>query len=195
MLKQEVNDINCCALFSEGNSEAYHYLIRIYFPVMSHYCFNIVSDQMAAEDIVDEVFLKLWELKPSFQEISDIKKYLYVSIKNASLNYLRSQKRAEQRHQAFLQNHAEDETSEDQEIVFHELLAEVRKAMDTLPKKMRTIFILAYIKQLSNQEIAEQLNLSYQTVRNQKSKSILRLKKHLGAEGISYLFLVAGMLF
>ena len=195
MLKTDINDTNCCALFAKGQSEAYHYLIRIYFPVLCHYANNIVEDQMAAEDIVDEVFIKLWEQKPSFEHINEIKKFLYVAVKNASLNFLRSEKRAEQRHQVFLQKYTEDGASDARELLFHEMLSEVRKALDSLPDKMREVFILAYVKQLSNQQIAETLNLSYQTVRNQKSQSIIRLKKRLGSQGFSSVLLMIGMLF
>lgn len=189
-----INDINCCARLSEGSSEAYYYLIRIYFPVMCNFSHNIVKDRMAAEDIVNEVFLKLWQQKKKFENIEEIKKVLYTSIKNSSLNFLRSQKRAHERHEVFVHHYWQDDNNMFQEIVFSELLAEIRKAMDTLPEKMRTIFILGYIKQLSNQEIAEQLKLSNQTVRNQKTKSLLRLKKILGPQALSYMLLIAGVI-
>lgn len=194
MAKGIIDDTNCCILLSKGSVDAYYYLIQIYFPVMCNFSVNIVKDRMAAEDIAHEVFLKLWVRKPFFKDMLEIKKFLYVSVKNSSLNFLRSQKRTLERNEVFSSSYWQSEDEINDEILFSELLAEVRKAMDTLPKKMRTIFILGYIKQLSNNEIAEQLNLSNQTVRNQKAKSLLRLKKILGPQTLSYVLVIATVL-
>ena len=63
--------------------------------------------------------------------------------------------------------------------MYAELLAEIRKAIDTLPQKMREIFILAYFKKMTNEEIALHLQLSNQTVRNQKATALATLRKAL----------------
>lgn len=185
-----INDSNCCSLLSAGSSEAYYYLIRIYFPVLCNFSLQITKDKMAAEDIVTDVFIKIWQQKVVYPTMEELKKVLYTAVKNGSLNYLRSQKRAQQRHEVFTSQYFDEDQHLVYDITTSELMAEVRKALDSLPKKMRTVFILSYIKQLSNDQIASELNISNQTVRNQKTRSLIRLREKLGPQALAYLILI-----
>lgn len=185
---------NCLPLLKEGNSDAYYYLIRVYFPVLCHFSVHMVKDQMVAEDITNEIFLKLWNNKTDFADFDQAKKFMYVSVKNASLNYLRDRKREEKRHISFSETYLETQDISLTEVIRSELMADVRKAIDSLPEKMRLIFILAYIKQLSNQQIADKLHLSNQTVRNQKAKSLIRIKKMLPHSSVTYILLCFSLL-
>ena len=166
------NDTNCLLFLQQDNPDALEYLIRVYFPVVCSYANKIIDNWAEAEDIAEELFIKLWERRNTIKNFNEIKGFLYTAARNASLNLLRGRNREKKRHLEFVQNQDADPG----EFIYEEMLAEIRKAMQTLPEKMREIFILSYYKKMSNAEIAVHLNLSNQTVRNQKTKAIAVLK-------------------
>jgi RNA polymerase sigma-70 factor (family 1) len=175
MQKIETDD-NCLNLLRQGNSFALQYLIRIYFPVLCQYAEKITSNRAEAEDVTEEVFIKLWQRHAAFTSFNEVKGFLYTSTRNGSLNVLRGRQRQQLRHEAFAQTHKADGEPSIDEMVYEELLAEIRKTIALLPEKMRKIFILSYYKKMTNQEIADYLQLSQQTVRNQKTKALGLLK-------------------
>ncbi|HTN08200.1 RNA polymerase sigma-70 factor [Agriterribacter sp.] len=175
------NEDNCFRLMEQGDSIALHYLIRIYFPVLSRYAFQITHINSAeAEDVIVEVFLKLWERRNQFADLGEVKGFLYTSVRNGCLNVVRGKQREQTRMATFMQLYGNATGSDDEaEIIYSELLAEIRKSVDALPAKMREIFILSYYKKMSTRAIAVHLNLSHQTVRNQKSKALTLLRQWL----------------
>lgn len=175
------NDQDCFRLLQQGDSVAFHYLIRVYFPVLGRYACRVAPISNAeAEDVVEEVFLKLWERREQFVDFGEVKGFLYVSVRNGCLNVFRSRQREETRAATFMHLYGNDSRgSNEAEIIYSELLAEIRRSVDALPAKMREIFILSHYKKMSNEAIAARLNLSHQTVRNQKSKALALLRQWL----------------
>ena len=174
------NDDDCFRLLQEGDSAAFHYLIRIYFPVLGRYACRVTRISSAeAEDVIEEVFIRLWERRVQFTGFGEVKGFLYTSVRNGCINVLRSRQREATRTAAYMQLYAKSGDSGEAEVIYSELLAEIRKSVDALPAKMREIFILSHYKKMSNEAIAAHLNLSHQTVRNQKSKALALLKQWL----------------
>ncbi|MCO5238417.1 MAG: RNA polymerase sigma-70 factor [Chitinophagaceae bacterium] len=175
------NDDDCFRLLQEGDSPAFHYLIRIYFPVLGRYACRVARISSAeAEDVVEDVFMKLWERRAQFSGFGEVKGFLYTSVRNGCINVVRSRQREATRTATFIQLYGnEGGDSDEAEIIYSELLAEIRKSVDALPAKMREIFILSHYKKMSNEAIAAHLNLSHQTVRNQKSKALALLRQWL----------------
>lgn len=183
----KIDDSNCITYLHMGDSNAYSYLIKIYYPPLLHFAIHIIPNDMpAAEDIVFETFLKAWRRASDFSTINHLKNFLYLSVRNACNNYLRGKQREQAKEDDLITLSAYYESPDEdilfKEIVHTELMANVRKAIDSLSPQMRRIFILSYVKQMNNYEIAKQLNLSYQTVRNQKSKSLTIIRKMLDAK-------------
>lgn len=172
------NDDDCLKMLCQGQAAALQYLIRIYFPVLCRYARSIMhTGYVDAEDVVEEIFIKLWQRREDFTHIAEVKGFLYTSVRNSCINALRSRQREQVRNETFMQLHGAQPQDTDKEIIVSELLALIRKAVDELPPKMREIFFLSYYKKMSTPEIAEHLNLSHQTVRNQKSRALSILKK------------------
>lgn len=175
-------------LLQQGDSSALYYLIRVYAPVLCGYARRIMDDESAIEDIVEETFLKLWDRHASFESFISVKTFLYLTVRNASLNFIRDRKRERLKHAAYSELQLTESATD--EVLYAELLAHIRKAIDELPEKMRQIFILSYIEQFSNQEVADKLSLSNQTVRNQKAKALQILRNKLKLHsGIPFLCL------
>lgn len=185
------NDTDCLQMLSGGETTALQYLIRIYFPVLCRYARSVMrSGHIDAEDVVEEVFIKLWQRHADFKNISEVKGFLYTSVRNSCLNILRSRQREQARNEAFMHLYAAEAQGTEREIIISELLALIRKAADELPPKMREIFFLSYYKKMSTPEIAEQLKLSHQTVRNQKSKALSLLKKQFHEKSHAFFLLL-----
>lgn len=168
------NDNECLEKLRNSQESALAYLIEIYFPVLRKYAYKIINNEAEAEDVITESFIKIWERREAFSTFSELKAFLYVTVKNTCLNLLRHHQREKVRHIYF---HQEENTSSLDEFIYEEMLAEIRKSIAKLPIKMQKVFILSYFNKLTNEQIADYLNLSNQTVRNQKAKALKALRE------------------
>lgn len=148
--------------------------------------YRIIRDQDSAKDIVQNVFLKLWDCRNELNIETSLEGYLYKSTTNASLNFIERN----QRHLRFAEEikatttHTEDDASKN--INIKELETHIERTLSSLPPKCRAIFILSRYEGLRYKQIAEQLDISVNTVENQMAKalSIMRegLKSYLTKE-------------
>jgi RNA polymerase sigma-70 factor (ECF subfamily) len=143
------------------------------------YAVTYVTRQEIAEDIVQELFIRIWENRNSIKITRSLKAYLFTSTRNSSINYLRS-KYAKVPFDE-LTNIKENQirtTSEDR-ISENELKRLIHSAVENLPEKCRIIFNLSRNSDLSHQEIADQLNISKKTVYVQIRNAVIRIKEIL----------------
>lgn len=178
-MSEAVNDKDQLELLKSNDTATWEYLIRIYFPVLCRFAGRIMGYGPDAEDIVSDVLVRTWHQSTGFKDMLQLKKYLYTSVRNACLNSLRSRKREKSRHETFVNTYLADDNQIEKELIYSELLAEIRKEIDSLPTRMRQIFILSYYRKMANDEISAYLQLSQQTVRNQKSTALSQIRKAL----------------
>lgn len=179
------DDLFYLSLLQQGKEDALTYWVNIYFPILCSYANKIIDDEAQAEDLTEDLFIKLWEKRLSFASINELKSFLYTSIRNASLNVIRQRQREKKRHTFFSQQNSLDT---DNGFWEEEVLAEIRKSIYELPPQMRKIFILSFFEKKTNDEIAETLNITNQTVRNQKSNALTILRKLLREKAFLVLF-------
>ena len=164
---------------------------------LCYFANRLVKDDLQAEDIVAECFLKLWERRDGFNTDQNVKAFLYISCRNACLNYLQHLKVKTSVQKLYLEQLENGEDTILFEIIRTEVLDFVNKEVEELPGKMKEIFKLIYFNGKKTDEIATELNLSVQTVRNQKTKAIAILKTSLLKKGASaylaFLFLIDGI--
>lgn len=138
-----------------------------------------LNDIDVSKDVVQEVFIKIWEREIIFKSEDNIKSYLYTSVKNKSLDYLKSKshKSTEKltNSQVDTLKFLETESVFLREVVITETSLVIEKAINTLPNKCAEIIKLS-IKDLSNSEIAKKLNISINTVKTQKKIAYKKLK-------------------
>ncbi len=135
------------------------------------YALRIVDNTSDAEDIVEETFMKAWQAISSGTEIGHFKSYMYRCVRNECVSFLRGKKEME----------PIDSIPEISEEVMDTSFRDARiwKAIDELPEKCREIFLMSKRDGLSNAEIAEELNISVKTVKNQITKAFARLRESL----------------
>jgi RNA polymerase sigma-70 factor (ECF subfamily) len=146
---------------------------RLYF-----FAIKYVKEHQVAEDIVQEAFLKLWKNWDERHNLPQIKSYLYTIIKHDCLNFL-AHLRHTQKQLAQQPSIPDSESSHQWRMIEAEVIGEVKIAIEKLPPKCREIFMLSYQEEYSNQQIADILHLSLQTVKNQKSRGYRILRSML----------------
>jgi RNA polymerase sigma-70 factor, ECF subfamily len=149
------------------------------FKKLQCYASTIVNDNEIAEEMVQNVFFKLWDRVDTLQIQAPIAAYLYRAVYNESCNYLKHQK-VKQGYFNF-SKHTMNETSTEKaskKIMLKELEDKIRNAISDLPEQCRTVFQLSRFEELKYQEIADKLGLSIKTVEAHMGKAlkIMRLK-------------------
>jgi RNA polymerase sigma-70 factor (family 1) len=163
--------------FQKGEEKGFDFFFKEYYASLSFFAFKILNDEAAAQDIVSDCYIKLWQRKEIFDTPGSIKSYLYTTVKNACIDLLRYNKRIQehQKELSFLSPNFE-------QSVFHKIIeAEVIRllviARAKLPSKAKRVFEMFYFENKSYQEIAEELDISIHTVKNQKIRAIKLLRK------------------
>ncbi|MEJ5963581.1 RNA polymerase sigma-70 factor [Pedobacter immunditicola] len=154
-------------------------VFKEYYGRLSYFAFQFVNDQSVAEDFVQDAFVAYWDSK---KKVSDhpqaVKDFLYTAVRNSSLNFLK-RKKVQERY-FFLRN---DEKFENQKVletmIQAEAMANLHQAISQLPESCRKVFLLAYFQGLSNPEIAQELKISINTVRNHKYNGLKILRANL----------------
>ncbi len=142
---------------------------RIYSPLCG-YALKILKSSEQAEEVVQEVFLKLWEQKNRL-EIENIDSYLYRSVYNKSLHIIAHNKVVQKYADSYIGNNDSLPTPEEG-IIVGEMYAVYREQLKKLPEKTRNIFLLSRNQGLKYSEIAEKLNISVKTVEANMSKAL-----------------------
>ena len=178
-------DASVIQRLSQGDREAYTAVFREYYAPLVVYSSRIVKEREIAEDIVQEFFCYLWKQRRQLAEMHSFTTYLYRSIHNRLLNYLRDRRGIPIEDQDMLK---EDDFVGRmmEEEVYRELYDAVRR----LPARCRDIFILK-LDGADNRDIARQLDITEETVRSQlrRGKEILR-RKLTAALGLSLCILI-----
>jgi RNA polymerase sigma-70 factor (family 1) len=170
--------------FNAGNQNAFVAIFERYHAPLRYFAERIIIDQEEAKDIVAESFIKLWEKRSLFHSLPNIWGFLSITTKNACINFLRDSERLDRRHAEAAHLHKKDEHVLTQ-IIRAEVLRQVFEAIEALPPQCRKIAQLSFIEGKKNHEIADEMHLSVQTVKNQKIRAITLLKVRLSdADGL-----------
>ncbi len=141
------------------------------------------TDQQTAEDIVHDVFLKIWDKKQHLILEDEIKTYLIRAVQNACFDYLKhvsveNDYISKVSHELKLEE-LEFYDNASNRLVLEDQIAAIHQAVDKLPDKCKQIFTLSYLENKKNAEIAEILNISIRTVESQLYKALKQLRKNL----------------
>jgi RNA polymerase sigma-70 factor (ECF subfamily) len=167
---------------------------KAHFRALHSYAITIVRDESVAEEIVQNVFYKIWEKRKTLQINQSIKAYLYQSVYNESLNHLKHAK-VKKEHQSFvLATSGEAEYDSSKKLIGKELEEKIIIALNNLPEQCRTIFQMSRFENLKYREIADNLGLSIKTVENQMGKALRIMRTHL-ADYLPFVVLITSVIF
>ena len=183
------------AQFTDGNTLALGYFYKLHYKPLCYFANRLTQNETEAKDIVTNTFVRLWEKHQEFEAAENIKSFLYLSIKGASLNYLRDLKKRTAAQQLYFNQIEQNENTILHEIIEAEFLKVLDKEIGLLPGKCREVFNLLYFEGKKTDEIAAKLNISVQTVRNHKTRAVELLKTSFLKKGISGPFFIAFLMF
>ena len=141
--------------------------------------FRIVNNYEQAEDIVQNVFVKIWQNFDKIKHINNLKPYLHTAVKNSSLNYLRDHQQFEKSKIPLDSVNIEKQEDNNYKTDNDALINEVHHAVDKLPDKWREAFILSKYEKLKYYEIAKKMKISDKTVEKYISKALKLLRNEL----------------
>lgn len=165
-------------LMYKDDSASFGNVFKTYFKSLYIYAHSILKDEVMAEEVVQQVFCKLWEKKEQLDVQTSIKSYLYRAVHNESINYLRRMKVRTDYKQQVLKTTAEGAEHTDR-VELKELQQKIDIALGDLPEQCRTIFQLSRYEELNYREIADRLDISVSTVKNQVGKALRILRGRL----------------
>lgn len=145
---------------------------NLYMP-LGMYAMRIVGDADDAEDLVENTFMKAWQAIQDGKDFDNFKSYMYLMVRNECIDFLRKKKNEV--------DVSEIPDVEEETIDTSERDARIWKAMDELPEKCREIFLMSKRDGMTNEEIAEELDISIKTVKNQMTKAYSRLRESLSS--------------
>ena len=176
----ELEDKDLMLLVAEGDREAFTCLYHRYFYYLFTLAMRYIKDESEAEDVLQQVFIKLWQMRDSGLIKDNVRGYLFAMTRNSIMNYVRDKNRLLQRNYRLSQEISEEEQDIWVMADKQDLISEMKKAIDGLPPQQKRVANLR-CEGLSNQEIASRLHLSLNTVNSHYTKGLKALKTALGA--------------
>lgn len=174
--KTNLTDDQLQQLLNHGRKDAFEVIFERYWKRLYSYAFRIYAEEEICEDIVQEVFISLWE-KSETSRILNLEGYLLRAVKYKIANHIRDLKFTET-HLDILQNIPSPQQSENG-IEYQEFEEKIFKEIQNLPPRSREVFLLSRFEHLSNIEISMKLNISIRTVETHISTALKHLKAHL----------------
>lgn len=177
--------------FAEGDQHAFSEIFHKFQPALVFFANRLIFQYHLndAEEIVQDIFVKLNYKKASFKTLDSIKAFLYISTKNACLDRIAKEKVRTRRFDKYITTFDESEDNILKVIIHSELIREISSEIDLLPPKCRLIMKQFFEEDKNAKEIADDLGITISTVNNQKARAISILKKRLSGAGIALLLI------
>lgn len=172
------DDPNLCRRINARDARAFDELFAAYYPAMCFFAASIVGDNDAAEDIVQEVFIRFWEKRLTFPALPALKSFLYTAVRNRALNHL--EKRANRRR---IREGLEAEVSTENGFLLQEveadLLGAISAEIDRLPEQCRKVFTMSFVDGRNVRDVAAELDIAETTVKTQRRRARQMLRDRL----------------
>ncbi len=177
--KDNFNESNLFSRVQKGDVKAFETLYAHYFDALFGYCMKFLNNEEDSEEIIQNLFLKIWEGRHKFYVGDSFKSFLFKIAVNDIYNFLKHKK-----HEANYRNYFEYSAkpfsnSTEEKVFYNELEQQIDTLIAQLPEQRRKIFILNRKEGHSTQDIAKEMNLSKRTVENQLFRAIKFLRDKL----------------
>jgi RNA polymerase sigma-70 factor (ECF subfamily) len=190
----QLPDIDILIAIRQGNERAFEQLFKQYYTSLCRYADSIVKDLDDAEEVVQTVFVTIWEKRLDIEISQLLKSYLYRSVHNHCLNRLKHNKIKEV-HQEYIGYFGEQHYEAVTEVIErNELEVKIREAIEKLPEQCKIIFKLSRFDELKYQEIANKMGLSIKTIENQIGKALRIMRVEL-ADFLPAIIFISQILF
>ena len=185
LITNTMDDMFLLQLIKNGDKQAFKYVFDTYFTALCRFMYLYLGDTQEAEDIASDIFASVWENRKKLEIRLTFKAYLFQAAKNRCLNVIRDRKATVSLDDINGQDTPQVSITDSLET--EELNNLIQEAILSLPEKCREVFLQSRTKNLTNQEIAESMDISVKTVEAQITKALKQIRKLLGTQ-YQYLF-------
>lgn len=175
-----IDDDKLFARISQGDEEAFTIVYNKYHKLIYVLAYRYLMSVEMAEDVVQHVFTRLWEYRSELCVSISLKNYLFTMTKNHVLNLIRNENSALVKNYEIVQAIPVYEDDLIEKLEEKEMMSLFYQAVELLPPQKREICLMKIKEELSNQEIADKLKLSINTVKTHYSEALKLLRLHLG---------------
>ena len=159
-----------------GDHSAFKTLFMKYFPKMKYFIAHIVKSDDVAEELSQDIFMKIWELRGKLDKVKSFNSYIYRMAKNASINYLEHKYLED----LYLENYVgETEVTIEGEIYAHEIELLEQLIVSRMPTQRRKVYEMSRKSNMKNEEISAELNISKKTVEHHLNLALNEIRKIL----------------
>jgi RNA polymerase sigma-70 factor (family 1) len=192
--RSKLTDEELVILLKQDDRQAFTEIYKRYAEKLAGFAGSKLYSVDDASDILHDMFVKLWENREQLYITSNLQSYLFTIIRHRIVDKIRKNVTREEYASAQQSLTVAFFPASDKEVEAKELQQTIQKLLGQLPARVKEIYKLSRDEGLSNREIAQKLNLSEQTVKNQLSTALKHLKKSLVDIGISAIIILAGWL-
>ena len=180
-MNASITDEKLIAAIGNDDYTSYNRLFVRYYSRLCCYVYRLLGEKEDAEDVVQELFLTLWNNRKKIAIVENVSGYLYKMARNLALNHIRTQTN----YKTVLENREEQlPYYEENPLETEEFRMALYDCINLLPGRCKEVLLLHRVKGLKQKEIADQLSISVKTIKNQIWTSLQRLKKCLEVKGI-----------
>lgn len=160
-----------------NDSKAFEMLFKRHYKPLCRRVNTMLNDEDATEDVVQQLFIKIWESRETLQTPDSVAAYLFTAARNRALNYIKSQSRKSDNEVPLTHLHDEADNKTEEQMDANELQKALYAAIDALPDKRKEVFVLSRFEGKSYKEIAEIMQISVKTVEAQMGKALATLRE------------------
>jgi len=171
-----------------GDQKAFESLFSIYFARLNDFARNVVRDDMISQDIVQEVFVKVWENRSQIESLN-LEAFLFRLVRNRCIDYIKHLKVVNNRMQEIQISSKYEELyridfigNEPYVLIEEELKSKIENTIQNLPERCREVFILSRLDGLKNKEIAEKLGINIKNVERHLTRALQSFRKNFSEE-------------
>ncbi len=169
----------------KGDSKAFESVFKFWYEPLVNFADEYISDLESSRNIVQTIFMKLWEKHQLVDPASNLKSYLYLATRNACLSHIRHLKVESAYFQKTLKNNEDlqlnyealEELDIDR-IDFQKLENIIQETIDSLPERCREVFLLSRVHDMKNREIAEKLDITVKAVEANITRALAKLREN-----------------
>jgi len=162
--------------FQRGQEEGFTFFVKHYYAFLCFFANRFVKDKEAAEDIVSESLLKVWEKRNDLEHGAALKSYCYTAVRNACLRWLEVQQRGAEQERSWIQVEEVTEACVLENIIQTEVIEELYTAIKKLPPQSSMVFTKLYIEGKTVAETAQEMKLAVSTIKSHKKNGITLLR-------------------
>lgn len=191
------NETELIQKISKGDKRAFTTLFEGYYKSLAGYIFKLTESMEITEEIVQDVFIKVWLKREILTGINSFSDYLFILSRNKTLNYLRKQARYSSHFQSLEKELETDIRTEEENDIYEDFRLLIDAAIERLPQQQKRIYQLSRFDKLKYEEIAQQLNLSTETVKKHMYLATKTIKEYVHShmdEVVAYI-LIGGIIF